>query len=247
MISAPPGADAAEYALALSDLGRRDWRPALARLDGLCDAALARVALGDRIEAAVRLGWDDEAGDALDQLEAWAETTGCSWVQARLATGRALVAGRDGAIVHFEHALLLTRSGRPFDRARVQLLYGEHLRRARRRSDARAQLHAALEAFEECRAEPWAARARDELRACGERARRGGAGAGELTPQERNISELVAQGLANKEIAARLYLSPRTIDSHLRSVFGKLGVTSRTQLAALALAREAAPALSLAA
>jgi len=116
-------------------------------------------------------------------------------------------------------------------RARTELLYGEWLRRERRRTDARIHLRAALEAFRSLGAAAWTERAEAELRATGETARRRDPSAVEqLTPQEFQIAGLVTEGLANKEIAARLFLSPRTVDYHLRNVFTKLGITSRTEL-----------------
>jgi DNA-binding NarL/FixJ family response regulator len=102
--------------------------------------------------------------------------------------------------------------------------------------DARTHLRAALETFEDLGAEPWAERARAELRASGETARRRDASAvPELTPQELQVATLVRQGMSNRDAAAQLFLSPRTIDFHLRNVFAKLGVASRTELAALPL------------
>ena len=125
---------------------------------------------------------------------------------------------------------------RPFDLARTQLLLGEHLRRQRRRVDAREHLRAAIENFEALGAAPWAERARAELRATGETARKRDASTlAELTPQELQVARFVGEGLSNKEVAAQLFLSPRTIDAHLRNVFAKLGLTSRTQLARLEL------------
>lgn len=189
----------------------------------------------------MRLGRADEARAALEILDAWTRPAESASAGARLAAGRAMVADRQDAGVHFEEALRLADEARPFERARIHLLYGEHLRRARRRSDARCRLRTALEVFEECRAEPWAERAAAELRACGDGARRRDLSAmGELTWQELQISRHVAQGLANKEVAARLYLSPLTIEYHLRNVFAKLGISSRTQLACLALRQESA-------
>jgi DNA-binding NarL/FixJ family response regulator len=132
---------------------------------------------------------------------------------------------------------------RPFDLARTALLLGEHLRRQRRRVEARAQLRAAQEMFELLGAEPWAERARVELRATGETARRRDPSTiDQLTPQELQIARLVSEGFSNKEVAAQLFLSPRTIEFHLRNVFSKLGVTSRTQLARLTLDAEPAHA-----
>ena len=178
----------------------------------------------------------DEAREILSRFEEWAADSNYPWVQPRLLGCRALLAEGDEATAHFEEALRLGAGGGPFDLARIQLLYGEHLRRERRRADARVQLRAALEGFELLRAEPWAERARAELRATGETARKRNPGTvDQLTPQELRIARFVAEGLSNKEVAAQLFLSPRTIEHHLRHVFAKLGVTSRTQLARLPL------------
>ena len=125
---------------------------------------------------------------------------------------------------------------RPFDLGRIRLLYGQHLRRAGRRLDARTQLRSAVEAFEGLDAVVWAERARTELRASGETARkRDPSTLLQLTPQELQVARMVAEGMSNKDVAGQLFLSPRTIDAHLRNVFSKLGVTSRTQLARLPL------------
>ena len=119
----------------------------------------------------------------------------------------------------------------PLQRARTELLYGEWQRRERRRPDSRVHLRAALDSFRTMGAVPWAERAEAELRASGETARkRDLSTAGQLTPQELQIARLVTGGLTNKEIAAQLYLSPRTVDYHLRKVFTKLGITSRAEL-----------------
>jgi DNA-binding NarL/FixJ family response regulator len=113
---------------------------------------------------------------------------------------------------------------------------GGFLRRHRRRTDARVPLREALETFETLGATAWAERARQELRASGETARRGDdLVATELTPSEAQIAALVRQGLSNKDVAGRLFVSPRTVDFHLRNVYTKLGISSRTELAALAL------------
>jgi DNA-binding CsgD family transcriptional regulator len=158
-------------------------------------------------------------------------------VEPRLASARALVAEGEEATAQFEAALARRGHALPFDLARIQLLYGEHLRRERLRTDSRVQLRAALDGFERLGAEPWAERARTELRASGETARRRDPSTtAELTPQESQVARLVADGLSDKEVAAQLFLSPRTIDCHLRNVFAKLSITSRTQLARLQLA-----------
>jgi DNA-binding CsgD family transcriptional regulator len=234
-------ASTAIWALALVELGRQRWSDALQRLEELEDSMDPAVALTipDRIEAAVRAGRTDEAQAALPRFEAWAGYSGSPSAPAQLAACRALLATGEEATRHFEAAIGVVGAARPFDRARIQLLYGEHLRRERRRVDARAQLRTALEGFDRLRAEPWAERARTELRASGEKARkRDPSTVDELTPQEIQIARLVAGGLSNKEVAAQLFLSPRTIDYHLRNVFSKLGITSRTQLARLPLADE---------
>jgi DNA-binding CsgD family transcriptional regulator len=117
-------------------------------------------------------------------------------------------------------------------RARDLLALGERLRRARRRAEARAPLRDALAVFENLGADPWSRRARSELRATGERvAGRRGAPSSELTPQELRVALAVADGASNREAAATLFLSPKTVEHHLTSVYGKLGVRSRTALA----------------
>jgi ATP/maltotriose-dependent transcriptional regulator MalT len=233
------------WALALLDLGRGRWEEALARLEALAELRLGIATAfflqtaADRVEAAARAGKRESAREGLAIFEAWAANSGAQWGKPRVACCRALLTEGDEATEHFEIALGLGDDARPFDLARIQLLYGEHLRRERRRLDARTQLRAALEGFEQLGAEPWAERARAELRASGETARkRDPSTISQLTPQELQIAGFVAQGLSNKEIAAQLFLSPRTVESHLRKVFSKLSITSRTQLARLSLADE---------
>jgi ATP/maltotriose-dependent transcriptional regulator MalT len=242
----PPLAGSAVYTLAMLDLGRGRWAEALERLEILADPRpdigdprMAKFSLPDTVEAAVRAGRLNEARDALSAFEEWVLESGPAWARPQLASCRALVTDGDEATEHFEEALQLGADARPFDFARIQLLFGEHLRRERRRTDARVQLRAALQRFERFRAERWAERARSELRASGETARkRDPSTIDQLTPQELQIARFVAQGLANKEVAAQLFLSPRTIDYHLRNVFAKLGIKSRTQLAPLALGEQ---------
>jgi len=134
-------------------------------------------------------------------------------------------------------------AARPFERARSELAYGEFLRRARRRVEAREHLRAALDGFEALGAALWAEKARVELRASGQTARkREPSTRAELTEQELQIARFVAEGLTNREVAAQLFLSPRTIDFHLRNVYRKLGITSRTALARLDLDSESVSA-----
>jgi DNA-binding NarL/FixJ family response regulator len=190
----------------------------------------------DRIETAVRAGRTDLAEQWLAELVVFADGTDMAWARAAVHHCRAVLGGPD-AEAEFRQALEWhARSPRVPARARTELALGEYLRRHRRRADARVPLRAALETFETLGASFWAERARQELRASGETARRGAdLVATELTAQESQVAGLVRQGLSNKEVAARLFISPRTVDFHLRNVYTKLGITSRTELAALPL------------
>jgi DNA-binding CsgD family transcriptional regulator len=135
------------------------------------------------------------------------------------------VAAYEQALAH--HA----DSDRRFEEARTRLVYGEHLRRMKRRSAARTQLRSAIDIFERLGAAPWEERARTELRATGETARRRDPSTlDQLTPQEMQIVRHVAEGATNKAVAAQLFISPRTVAYHLRNVFVKLGITSRAEL-----------------
>jgi DNA-binding CsgD family transcriptional regulator len=238
--ASPDGPDAVQYALALLDLGNRQWCRALARLDTLSSPSLVLASLPDRVEAAVRLGRHEEALVAEELLGERAVRSGSTWLRARAACATGLLSTGADAVRSYERGLTLAGDRFPFERARARLLLGEHLRRSRRRADARVALRAALAGFEEAHAEAWAERARAELRASGETARRRDPGAvDQLTPQQLQIVRVVAEGLSNKEVAQRLFVSPRTVDNHLRNAFAKLGVTSRTQLVRHVL-REAA-------
>jgi DNA-binding CsgD family transcriptional regulator len=229
----------ATYALAIDDVNSARWAEALERFDtmaeqgaGDSDPVMAALMLPDKIEAAVRAGRTDVAREALRRYEAWATHSGARFAAPRLAGCRALLAEGDEATAHFEAMLALADDARPLDLARMRMHYGEHLRRERHRTAARTQFRAALATFETYRSEPLAERARAELRATGETARkRDPSTIDQLTPQELQIARFVASGLSNKEVAAQLFLSPRTVDAHLRKVFTKLGITSRTQLA----------------
>jgi DNA-binding CsgD family transcriptional regulator len=190
------------------------------------------AALPEWIEASVRSGDLDQARSTLTLLEALAGNADDSGRSAVLCC-RALLADDEQADKLFTEALALqARAGSPVPFvARTQLLFGERLRRTRRRTRSRAHLRAAMEAFERLGAAPWAARARAELRASGETSRRRDETAAEpLTPQELRIAQSVAQGQSTRDIAAALFLSPRTVEYHLYKLFPKLGVTSRAQL-----------------
>jgi DNA-binding CsgD family transcriptional regulator len=219
------------YGLGLLDLGRARWGEAYDRLDMPQNPFLATMTAPDRIEAAVKSEHVDEARALLARYERWATNSGAAPAQPRLASCRALLAEGDEATEHFEEAMRLGGDARPFDLGRICLLYGEHLRRERRRGDARAPLRTAIEVFDRLRAVPWLERASVELRATGETARkRDPSTIADLTPQELQIATLVSEGASNREIAAQLYLSPRTVEYHLRKVFTKLGITSRGEL-----------------
>jgi len=185
------------------------------------------------IEAATRSGQNDRAASALEVLSETTRASPTPWAQGIEARSRALLAEGEGAETLYRKATQHLRPTRlRVDLARTHLLYGEWLRRERRRIDARTELRMAHELFSEFGMEAFAERARVELEATGERARKRTVDTlGELTPQEAQISRLVAQGHTNREIAAQLFISPSTVEYHLRKVFRKLGVKSRTQLA----------------
>jgi DNA-binding CsgD family transcriptional regulator len=231
-----PATEAAQRALALLDLGDGRHEAALDRLKALIESpdshpARRMLAIGDLVEAAVGCGRAEAAHEPLDALRAWTESTGSAWGLATVATAAVQL----GGVRSYEAAVAAhQRIALPFDRGRLELRMGELLRRARRRVDARRHLRLALDLFAQTGAAAWERRAAAELRATGETARKRDASTlDDLTPQELQIARMVAEGATNREIAGRLFLSPRTVDYHLRKVFQKLGLTSRTQLAAL--------------
>jgi DNA-binding CsgD family transcriptional regulator len=198
---------------------------------------MRRMAAIDRLETAIRADRPDLARTWLTELEEFAAGTAAPAAVAVVEYGRALLSDGDEVDQHYRQALTASLAAlRVPDRARIELAYGEYLRRARRRVDAREHLRAALTLFEGLDAAGWTERAAQELRASGETARRRDVStATELTPQERQVAALVRQGLSNRDAAAQLFVSPRTVDFHLRNVFSKLGVASRAELAALSL------------
>ncbi|WP_240521792.1 helix-turn-helix transcriptional regulator [Amycolatopsis vastitatis] len=190
--------------------------------------------LPELVEAAVRVGDDKIARRALEHLADAAAGCDTDWARGILARSRALLAENTAADDLYREAI--ERLGRTLlrpDLARAHLLYGEWLRRRTRRADARHHLRTAHDMFVSIGMTAFAERARGELVAVGEQARKGTAGASpsdELTPQERQIALLVREGFSNPEVGARLFLSPRTVEWHLRKVFTKLSITSRRQI-----------------
>jgi len=189
----------------------------------------------DLIEAYARAGRRDEALALIETFDARGRKTGSRWAQAATARLRALLAPEAEFRAGFEAAMAVHEGlPMPFERARTLLCLGERLRRARQRADAREPLKEALETFELLGARGWAERTRTELRATGEQqTRRAETAAEQLTPHELQIALLVAQGMTNREVAAALFLSPKTVEHHLSAIYRKLDVRSRTQLARL--------------
>lgn len=188
----------------------------------------------EMVDALVRLDRRDEAASIASELTQRAEAKGQPWSRARAARARGLTCDDGSLDAHFgvaleEHA----RTPDAFETARTQLAYGSRLRRARRRTDARPHLRAALTTFDTLGAAPWAEQAAAELRATGATAhRRDVTGLDHLTPQELQVARTLAAGRTTREAAAALFLSPKTIEYHLRNVYVKLGVRSRGELAA---------------
>jgi DNA-binding CsgD family transcriptional regulator len=235
----PGGAALVTWGLGLLDLAAGRFDAALDQLEDVCSGTVGRDlpirAVADLVEAAVRADQPARAQAPAADLRRWAEHAATPTAQALALRCRALL-DDDDAEAALAEALEWCAS--PYDRARVQLLWGEWLRRRRRRTEAGSQLHAATEAFDKLGADRWAQRARTELAALGTRPRARAHAADlatRLTPQELQVVRLAAAGLTNKEIAAQMYLSPRTIGHHLSNVFPKLGISRRTELAALDL------------
>jgi DNA-binding CsgD family transcriptional regulator len=235
-----PHNSVAHWAVGLLHLGLGQWEDAATRLEAVASAATAPGhgyvglrALPDLVEAAVRADRPEVAESAAARFADYAREGAPVWQRALAARCRALTARRAEAKDQLLSEALVFHDldRRPFNKARTLLLLGEHLRRERRRAEARPLLRAAIETFEQLGASPWEERARAELRATGETARkREPSTLTQLTPQQLQIVRLVAEGATNKEAAAQLFLSPRTVDYHLRNVFAKLGISSRAEL-----------------
>ncbi|KAB8191841.1 AAA family ATPase [Nonomuraea phyllanthi] len=235
----------ARRALGLVELATGRYHEAVRHFEAVGDrdaGAPADLVMGtvpDLVEALVRAGEHDRAGAAAARYERWSRSTSSSEPAALAARCRALLSTGAAADGHFEESLRLhARSDSALEHARTQLLLGEHLRRGRRRSQAQEHLRGAAETFRRLGSLAWEERVLGELRAAGESARPRDTGAlSTLTPQELRIALAVGEGLTNREIAAQFFLSPRTVDYHLRKVFQKTAITSRAELIRLVLAQ----------
>jgi DNA-binding CsgD family transcriptional regulator len=239
----PTNAALATWALGLLDLAAGRHEAAATRLAAVSGGPAHRDFLirsvPDYVEAATHTGHVDAAVRQLRDLDAWAEATAQPHAAALSRRCHALLSPGKEAEAHFEAALgMVEHHDRPYDRARTQHAYGEWLHRQRRRTDARIQLADALSTFDSLGATAWADRSRHELKALGDvpEVQASDVGlAARLTPQELQVVRLAAAGLSNREIAAQLYLSHRTVGHHLYRAYPKLGITRRTELSQLAL------------
>jgi DNA-binding CsgD family transcriptional regulator len=225
----------AEYATALLRNGLGRYEDALAAAQRACehdDLGFFGWALIELVEAAARSGRVDVAATALARLEERTSAAGTDWALGIQARSRALLSEAEQAdVLHREAIERLGRTRIVVHRARAHLLYGEWLRRESRRADAREQLRTAHETFSRIGARAFAERAGRELLATGETVRRQRSETRDaLTPQETQIARLAADGRTNPEIGAQLFISPRTVEYHLRKVFAKLGLSSRREL-----------------
>jgi DNA-binding CsgD family transcriptional regulator len=228
----------AQYARGMSALGRghnaeayADFVRMVTRGDPAYHHLMRFWSIAEFAEAAAYSGHQDEARVIAAGLERMAQQTPSPWIHACLRSAHALLATDEDAEHLYEAALAADVTRYPVMRARLQLAYGRWLRRQRRNADSRAPLRAARQAFDALGLIPWGQRARRELRASGEKSRpRPPTARDQLTPQELQIAQLAAEGLSNREIGEQLYLSPRTVGTHLYRIFPKLGVTSRAQL-----------------
>ncbi|MFC0505581.1 helix-turn-helix transcriptional regulator [Micromonospora costi] len=231
----------AQWALAVLDLTDGRHADAATRLAALARPGTGRgqvlvqvMATPYLVEAAAHLPHRPAAAAALALFDRWASSTASPSRRALSARCHALLAPRGSAEAEerFRAALRLHPADAGFERARTALLFGRELRRARRPRDARTHLHDAWEAFTLLGADAWADQATAELRAAGESvAAPAPAAAHLLTGQQLRIAQLVAEGATNREVAARMFLSTRTVDHHLRNIFHRLGIRSRTELA----------------
>lgn len=231
-----------EFAQGDLDAGLGDLAGAVSHYEAL-QAALAATGLADPdqscapelAETYVHLGRPEDARAVAREFASQAAAKGQPWSMARAERALGLCASGAAAQAHFRAALRLhAQTPDEFETARTELAFGSRLRRDRRRLEARPLLRSALQTFERLGAAPWADKAAQELRASGEAVHRRAANAmHELTPQERQIAQLLAQGRTTREAAAALFISPKTVEYHLRHVYMKLGIRSRAALAVL--------------
>ncbi|MGW1563156.1 AAA family ATPase [Streptomyces sp. NPDC002144] len=225
----------AQHALTLFELGRGRYRQAMKHARRVFEEdppACGNLFLPLLVEACVRSGDRAGANAALARLEERAPLAATPWALGSLAVGRALTADGDDAGKFYQESVeLLQQSPLALEQARARLLFGEWLRRRKRRSEARKQLRAAYESFDTFGAVPYAERARLELLATGATARRRSEETRfDLTPRERQVASMAASGLTNGEIATTLFVTASTVEFHLSKVFRKLGITSRKQI-----------------
>jgi DNA-binding CsgD family transcriptional regulator len=231
------GLTAVEWATAVLNNGVGNYPKAVAAAlqasEFVWELLVPPWAVVELIEAAVRSGRVDMAADALGRLVEVTSASGTDWARGVEARSRALLSEGDAAERLYRESIeRLARTRLRAELARAHLLYGEWLRRQRRRIDARAQLRTAHGMLEAIGMEGFAERASRELRATGATARKRTVALSDqqLTAQESQIARMARDGLSNPDIAARLFISARTVEYHLRKVFTKLGVSSRSQL-----------------
>ncbi|WP_028932626.1 AAA family ATPase [Pseudonocardia spinosispora] len=230
----------AARARGLIALGEGRYDDALAVLRRIHDTtdpayqlALRCYVVAELAEAAVRANKAEATRPLLDEMEELALVTSSPALHIGLRYARAVLAGDEGAEALFRAALDADLAGWPLERGRVQLAFGEWLRRHRRAADSRPHLRAARETFDALGVAGWSERARQELRAAGETSpRRDPDARDQLTAHELSIARLAADGLTNREIGQRLYLSHRTVSTHLHRIFPKLGISARGDIAA---------------
>ena len=237
----------ADYALALLELSLGNYESAWAGwpVDWERDVYLSMFGAADGVEAAARAGQPAAASAIVERYQSRAQAAQTPVAMGLLARAQALITTGGSAEPRYRVSIeLLDRATATAEAARSRLVYGEWLRRANRRRDARDQLRVAHRMFEAMDAQAFCERARLELHATGERARPRRAGSRrDLTPREAQVARLAAGGAMDAEIASRLFISPNTVDNHLRKVYGKLGISSRRRLAGTlaASASEATP------
>jgi DNA-binding CsgD family transcriptional regulator len=224
-----------DYARAVLYNGLGNYRPAAGAAHGASavdEIVISPWALYELVEAATRSDQQERARAAADQLSQLAVASSSNWARGAAARSRALVCRGRAAEAEYRDAIELLGSTRMATHlARARLVYGEWLRRENRRIDARNQLRPAFDALASTGAEAFAARARRELQATGEKARkRSDDTRADLTPQEEEIAQLAGEGRTNQEIGAQLFIGGRTVEWHLRKVFAKLDISSRREL-----------------